>query len=553
MSSKYKPTEFIIYEPIGDNDIYITRSGAFVKFEYFNGEIEAIVKKIKLISNYFTLTSKNILGDTKYLKCFTMAKKQTRMIIPRFGIFEILESKYGLSNYKCISQITSGEAPDTSFKWIASQTDNQKIVTDTILNQYYTRERVIAGSAGVIVDLDAGQGKSYVAAYLIAKLQRKTAIILHTTALVEQWVKVLKTALGHDVSIGYYYSKKKCEGDIVIMIVDSASHEKFKINGEEISPINYYKKFGMFIYDECHLYSNKKSLKALKYAQGSYMLGLSATTNEHTLGYDRAVWWNIGPVLDTRTIPNFISTSENFKAIVHRVNYKGPDKYTKLLINEYTGMTSSAQTVNMICEDNYRSKLVIQCIKDGLALGLSLFVFADRREYLESLRLMLKSGEIMTSDDDFVRIVGGSASDALEVAEVKSRVIFTTYQYMGTGKSIVKMNGLILANPRKSKMKQYINRIFRLGSDESIVRHIWDICDNKLSCNSQWYTRKKHYDSKNYDIITTNINYTDIQDDIEEAPFYESPRNTKKRNKPIVKDIDNSKNITNDLIAILAN
>jgi hypothetical protein len=512
MTSKYKPTEFIIYEPIGDvnKQIYITRSGAFIKFVYIKGSVEKVVKKIKAIANYFTLTSKNIMGDVNYFKCYTMNKANHRMIVPRFGIFEILDSKHGLSNYRCVSQITPGEPPSTPFVWQGRQTENQIVITDTIMREYYTPERVACGSAGVIVDLDAGQGKSFVAAYMISKIQQKTAIILHSTALVAQWAKVLRTALGPNVSIGYYYAKQKIEGDIMIMIVDSASHEEFKLNGEVLSAIEYYKRFGFFIYDECHLYSNKKAMRALKYAQGQYMMGLSATTNEHTLGYDRAVWWNIGPVLDTRSIPNFVSTSEDFKALVHKISYYGPDKHTRLIINERTDMISSQQTINMICEDEARNKLVIQCVKDGLALGLFIFVFADRREYLLKLRNMLAMGEIMTDDKDFVRIVGGAEADALERAELESRVIFTTYQYMGTGKSVVKMTGLVLATPRRSKMKQYINRIFRLGSDMSVKRHIWDIVDVKIPVRTQWNTRRKHYVAKGYDIELTEVDYKDI-------------------------------------------
>lgn len=107
-------------------------------------------------------------------------------------------------------------------------------------------------------------------------------------------------------------------------------------------------------------------------------------------------------------------------------------------------------------------------------------------------------------------------------------------------------------------MKQYVNRIFRLGSDESIVRHIWDICDTKLSLSNQWYTRKKHYDSKNYEIITTTVDYSEINDNIIEPPLYESPRNIKKRMKNTIK-IDpiiqipekNDDEIVNNIIDLL--
>jgi hypothetical protein len=151
---------------------------------------------------------------------------------------------------------------------------------------------------------------------------------------------------------------------------------------------------------------------------------------------------------------------------------------------------------------------------EGLELGLFMFVFADRREYLEGLRQMLYNkfkikGEIIDSDKEFIRVVGGAAYDALEQAELTSRVIFTTYSYMGTGKSIIKMNGLVLATPRKTKMKQYINRIFRLGSDATIKRHIWDICDQKLKLCNQWNVRKAYFTDKGYSIETKKINYND--------------------------------------------
>jgi len=49
MTSKYKSSEFVVYVPTGDNTIYITRSGAFIKFEYFDGDTDQIIKKIKSI------------------------------------------------------------------------------------------------------------------------------------------------------------------------------------------------------------------------------------------------------------------------------------------------------------------------------------------------------------------------------------------------------------------------------------------------------------------------------------------------------------------------
>jgi hypothetical protein len=476
------------YTPTGTKaPIYITKTGAFIKFEYLGDSLKAVKK----VENYFTLTTKLITGQLKKIKSCKTDKAKKRIIVPRFGIFEILTDKFKLEDHPVKSQIKPGEKPETPFVWEGKQTSNQKLISDHITANYYTKERVVCGSAGLILNLEAGQGKSYLAAYMITKIQRKTAIILHSTSLIEQWVKVLNSALGDSVSIGYYYAKKKKLGDIMLMIIDSATSETFKFKTGDLPAMDFYNKFGFIIYDECHTYANKFSMKAMKIAHAPYMLGLSATPDENTMGFDNLVWWELGPVLNATSIPGYESTSEDFKATVHRIQYYGPPDYTKVLTSEATELTNTAGTINMICEDTIRNNVVIDCIKRGLDLGLYMFVFADRREYLETLRQLLQ---------DTLKIEGEIVDDD------KS---FTTYPYMGTGRSIVKMNGLVLANPRKSKMKQYINRIFRLGSDETVERHIWDICDMKLKLSNQWNVRKKYYDSKGYKIESEKIKYNE--------------------------------------------
>ena len=559
LSGEIKSAPIINWTPAGDISIPITKSGAFIKFEYLGKSVETQLKRIKKIENYFTLRSKTITGVLKQLKCCSVDKNKKRMIVPRYGLFEILTEKYGLANYTAVSQITSGDKPSKRFKWQGKQTNNQKLIATEIMTNYFNPERVKLGSAGVILNLEAGQGKSYLAAYLMSVLNKKTAIILHTTALIDQWTKVLTNVFGDSISIGHYHSKKKSPGDVMIFIIDSASNDEFKIGGEVIKCIEFYNRFGLIILDECHMYSSKTALKALKAAQAPYMLGLSATPDEHADGYDRAVWWSIGPILDASTIPGYVATSEEFSAEVHRVMYYGPSSHTRMILNRVTEMTSSAETINMLCDDDIRTQVVVDCVRAGLKKNLYMFVFADRREYLTKLQEMLSeqesiTGEIVESDDDFVRIVGGAKSTDLENAEVKSKVIFTTYSYMGTGKSVIKMNGLVLATPRKSKMKQYINRIFRLGSDATVKRHIWDLCDMKLKLSSQWSVRHAYYKSKNYTVVQEKIKYSDVdtgnltvskkdkegdEDNEDENNEDEDEDNEDEDNEDIDEDIDN--------------
>jgi len=554
-------TVLVDYTPAGETAIPITKSGAFIKFELLGDDIATQLKRMKKIENYFTLRAKTITGALKQLKCCKVDKQKRRIIVPRYGLFEILNKKFGLSDITAKSQIRPGDKPSKPFKWQGEQTDNQKLIATDILTKYFSKERVAIGSAGVILNLEAGQGKSYLAAYLMSKLCKKTAIILHTTALIEQWAKVITNVFGDSVSIGYYYAKKKKDGDVMLLIIDSASNDEFTIGGITLNCIDFYNQFGFIILDECHMYASKTALKALKSAQTPYMLGLSATPDENVDGFDRAVWWSIGPVLDASTLAGYVATNEDFTAEVHRIMYYGPTSHTRLIVNKVTEMTAAPESINMLCDDDYRSQVVINCILEGLKKELFIFVFADRREYLTKLQEMLTAqnkqldeeilSEIVDDDSDFMRIVGGSKSTELEMAEIKSRVIFTTYQYMGTGKSVIKMNGLVLATPRKSKMKQYINRIFRLGSDVSITRHIWDICDMKIKLSNQWSTRGAYYKSRGYTIDEKKIKYTDVEEadatvDIDIPTVVDVPR--KKSNDL---DVGKINSVVNGLLASL--
>lgn len=496
------------YTPDGDRVIYITRSGAFID-DY--DKIETL--NVRRVENYFTCCTETYTLEKKQLKTITINRTTKRIIAPRFGIFEVFNAKFGLAGYRAVSQIAPGQpiAP----VWAGCQTPNQTLITNWLTANVYNSARLAAGSAGCILNLEAGQGKSYVAAFLIGVFKQKTAIIMHSVSLLEQWARVITAVFGSTVTLGYYYGTRKIDGDIVLMIIDSACNMQFETANGPVNSLVFYKQFGFIIYDECHLYATKSTLAGLKRAQAQYMLGLSATPDENTSGFDRLVWWELGPVITAAALPGYSGSSESYKANVHRVMYYGPPSHTRLIVNDYTGQLGHAETVNMLSDDIYRKMLVVNCILEGLAKNLYIFVFADRREYLNELRELLErkscvAATVCYTDKDFVRIVGGANLNELDTAEVHSRVIFTTYQYMGTGKSIVKMNGLVLAHSRKNKMRQFINRIFRLGSDATITREIWDICDIKTRIASQWRTRKEYYESKKYKIIERTARYENI-------------------------------------------
>ena len=514
----FKPT--ITYTPAyTNNSIPITRSGAFISFDMF-GELpdDMLLRAIRKVEIYFTLKAIQIIGKPKQSKQCIVDKARRRIIVPRFGIFEILNTKYKLATYCTKSQISPGD--DCDLEFTGELTHNQIIICNYIMSNIFNKKRVNAGSAGCILDLEAGQGKSFVAAYIGYVLQKRFCVIVHSTSMVQQWITVLNRCFPK-VTIGQYYGKKKILGDIMVMVVDSANSTEFKFGSEKkqtlqtFTYIEYYSMFGFIIFDECHEYCNNTDGKIFTKAQTSYMLGLSATPDENANKFDRIAWWGIGPVLTAKELAGYQSIDCNFTATVYRIQYLGPESHTRRLVNEATAMTSTAETINMICSDQHRTALVLDCIMKCLEQNRYTYVFAWTRDYLEMLRISLSNayhidGVIVSDEKEFIRLVGGSKAADLEHAELKSKVIFTTYAYGATGRSIIKMDAAVLATPRKSKMKQTIGRILRLGSDASINRLIYDICDMKLSLKNQWSVRNKYYKSKMFTIETIVKQYTDM-------------------------------------------
>ena len=538
----------------------MTKTGVFIPFNLLGDTTDKQLKSLKRLESRFSIFVPMMIGPSKTYKCYASDRKKMRIIIPRFGAFEVLNATYNLAEYKITQQFSDGDK--VKFEWKGALKPNQKIISDELMKNIYSDARIASGSAGCIVKLSAGQGKSYIAAYLMSKFNRKVAVILHTKALLNQWKDVIKTCYPN-IDIGEYHSDAKKEGQIMFIIINSALSNEFtfvtkgiknakdtdvtkgiknakkpKEKSEPItkvySAIDFYNQFGFIIYDECHAYNNAFHSKAFSIAQAKCVMGLSATPDEcEPKIISNFSKWGLGPIVETATMLGYEEEKGEFKADVHQVKYYGPVEFTKLLINKFTETVSVASTINMLTVDVYRNALIIECVKKCLDLGLNVFVFADRRDYLEHLRLILEeikiSAAVLATDsdqqdeakdsddvelpnsDDYTRLVGGSKEEMLKMAAEKSKVILSTYQFMSTGVSIVKMTGLVLATPRKSKAEQFIKRIFRLGSDMTIRRHIYDIVDQKLTVKNQFSKRKKLYAENKFDIIMEEHTYQDVE------------------------------------------
>jgi superfamily II DNA or RNA helicase len=135
------------------------------------------------------------------------------------------------------------------------------------------------------------------------------------------------------------------------------------------------------------------------------------------------------------------------------------------------------------------------------------------KEYFEDLQEMYKKNfidEFIEQNSTLSLLTGGASGEQIAASSERATMIFTTYGYMGTGKSIPKMDTILLLTPRRNGVEQVLGRIFRPGPNDSI-RWIIDIIDWKINLKSQFYERQVVYEKQKEQNRSPTIYNTDIK------------------------------------------
>lgn len=470
---------------------------------------ELAESQIKFIENTFTIRNKNIMGRWIITKCYKYYKVSGELcvLIPRFGPRFIC---------KKIPLIARSEIPQgvkTEFNLTAQFRGNQEIIFNSLFDTYFSKKEVKKGMAGIIIDLPPGMGKSYLGLHIIKKIGLRTMIIVHNELILKQWRDIIMQYMPN-VRLGLFYGKQKTADEnsqVIISIINSAL--KYE-NWNEI---------GMVLFDEAHMFTSINRSEIYNICQSTYMVAMTATPEQQKEVRNnnyKLIQWHIGPIMNVEELPGYTAADNPFQGKVRMIKYYGPPEKTKTHMNEILDMVSNPKMIQQLTEDQYRLKLIVKLTREIMQIPeTNLFIFANRRDYLTTIHERLLTDAHInalflttpTEEKAIMTIMGQSKEEDVLHAEQNSRLILTTYQYFGTGKSLPKMNAMILGTPFRTGSKQYIGRIFRLGSDPAITRLIYDIVDWETPLKSQWYSRKKFYDEQEYPIEIESIKWTALQ------------------------------------------
>lgn len=355
-----------------------------------------------------------------------------------------------------------------------------------------------------MVEAPTGWGKTAVAMEIIARIGRKTLVIITKDDIKSQWAKEAKKMLG----LTWGHGLGLIQGDkiavagcgVVIAFVQS-------IAKEQRYPDYVFKDFGLVLVDECHRIGADFFSQAM-YRSPSFMrFGLSATPDRAD-GREEVLAAHLGPVMVSTTLASMVP-----KVIVQKSPWRVPLTVKK---NKKTGKSElgpiphspgkMGHVLKMIAKCHPRNVILCNYIHAAFKAGRHVLVQSDLKEHLAILEGMLHSYPGI-SPQRIGYYVGGMKEAAREEA-AKRPILLATYQMTKEATNIPILDTLVMATP-KSDIRQIAGRVLRMPSDEmisaGIEKHdprLFDLVDDDSNVLKGYANnRMSLYRERGYEII----------------------------------------------------
>ena len=336
-------------------------------------------------------------------------------------------------------------------------------------------------------------GKTVVGAYLIGKRRVNTLILVHSSALLEQWKASLeqfleireplpeqpkrrgrKKRLEHIGQLGS--GKNTRSGIIDIAIMQSL----FEGDEKDVKP--FIAEYGMVLCDECHHVAAFTFEKILREVKARYVYGLSATPVRQD-GHQPIIFMQCGPV---RYLVDAKSQAEK-RAFSHYVI----PRFTRARLpaarkiqDIYAGIIGNEARTNQIISDAVRL----------IAEGRTPLLLTERKEHAmrlteelhgkaEHIFLLLGSGKQKEKREKLAALRAVPAGESL--------VVVATGKYIGEGFDEPRLDTILLTMPIswKGTLAQYAGRLHRSYEGKQEVR-IYDYVDVHIPALERMYHKR---------------------------------------------------------------
>ena len=336
---------------------------------------------------------------------------------------------------------------------------------------------------GVIV-APAGSGKTVMGLELIARRQQPALILVHRKQIMDQWIERTQTFLGiARAHIGRIDGVKKVVGVklTVAMMQSLARQDGLK---------DLQNRFGTIIVDECHHIPAKTFREVMAHLDARFCYGLTATPKRKH-NDEKLIYLFIGDIIAELTEESTTPDKANYRkslasertVAIHTTALEIPFSFT---VDDYQLLA------RIVSFDQSRNRLVLNDIRQAVAVGKKTLVLSERKEHLEVLNMYLKGTAetiIITGDDSSV----SRKSKLAQIVAGHYQVIFATGQLLGEGLDLPNIQAIVLAFPLafEGKLKQYIGRI------RGTQKTVYDYHDTKTPFLDRQFRKRKRFYEKN--------------------------------------------------------
>ncbi len=325
------------------------------------------------------------------------------------------------------------------------------------------------------------------ALYTIAKLKRKTMIIVHKNFLLDQWKERIAEFLPN-ARVGLIKAKiiDVEDKDIVIASLQSLSMKDYNSQ--------VFKGIGTIVVDEIHRTSSEVFSRAYFKHTPKYSIGLSATMNRAD-GLSKVFKWHIGDVV-------FKNITRKDTLDVLCKFYDNDSLLYRREIAMFNGKPLIASMITNICSFEPRNDYIIDIIKEILQKepNRNILILSDRRAQLESLKNKIELNKLGSVG----YYMGGIKQNELDYNARNCPILVGTFSVAACGLDVPKLDTLILVSS-KSDVIQATGRILRKKpEDREYTPLVVDIIDNFSIFPNQFKKREKYYRKCKFNIIKEN-------------------------------------------------
>lgn len=389
--------------------------------------------------------------------------------------------------------------------------------------------KVLASNNNGVLSATTAFGKTVTAIRLIAKHGVNALVLVHTKALLDQWVKALEQFLTIDTIPEENEGKRKrrkplspigtlsSTGNKLHGIIDIALMQSC-ISDNEVKP--FVKEYGMVIADECHHVSAVNFEQILKAVNARYVYGLTATPIRKD-GHQPIIFMQCGPIRYSADAKSQMLSQTFERLLVPRFTPFRPIAGSDL---------SYTKVAEQLAEDEYRNIFIVNDVVKVLKEGRSPIILTNRTSHVATLAELLKphcSNVITLIGSERTKEKRQKMEHLQSIPPSEQLVIVATGKYVGEGFDYARLDTLFLVSPVawKGIVAQYAGRLHREFEGKQDVQ-IYDYIDIRFPiCESMYRKRLKGYASIGYRIRNNEAfdSLFPITDVIYDGQDFESP------------------------------